>query len=224
MDNVIISIKDLTKTYKLGHNIVQALSGASIDVQKGEFLAVVGPSGSGKSTLLQLIAGLEKPSSGVVLIDGVNLKTLSDRKLSRFRGQTIGFIFQFFYLQPFLRLSRNIEVPGMFARLKRKERQQRIQQLAEVVGLTDRLSHFPSELSGGQIQRAAIIRALINQPKILLADEPTGNLDSINSAAIIELFEQIRRQFGTTIIIATHDAAIAARADRIIYIKDGAII
>jgi ABC-type lipoprotein export system ATPase subunit len=149
---------------------------------------------------------------------------LSDSKLSRFRGQFIGFVFQFFYLQPFLKLGRNIEVPGMFAHMNRAERKQKVLQLAQSVGIADRLDHYPKELSGGQIQRAAIVRALLNNPKIILADEPTGNLDSQNGAAIIDLFDDIRRKFGTTIIVATHDMGVAQRADRVINLKDGALL
>ncbi len=220
----IVVIDKVVRSYKVKKQTIPAINGISLSINEGEFVVLNGSSGSGKSTLLQLIGGLDKPDSGNITIDGVDIKKLSDHKLSLFRGKTIGFVFQFFYLQPFLRLGRNIEVPGMFTRLKRKERKLRVKQLAEIVGLSDRLNHFPAELSGGQIQRAAIVRALLNQPKILLADEPTGNLDSTNSAAIIDLFEQIRQQFGTTIIVATHDPNIAARADRIITLKDGAII
>lgn len=220
----IITASAVVKSYKVKKQHIPAVSGVSLEVYKGEFVALTGASGSGKSTLLQLLGGLDKPTSGSITIDGTNISKLSDRKLSTFRGKTIGFIFQFFYLQPFLRLARNIEVPGMFAGLRRKERQARVRRLTEVVGLGDRLNHFPAELSGGQIQRAAIIRALLNQPKILLADEPTGNLDSANSKAIIDLFFEVRRQFGTTIVVATHDSEIAARADRTITMKDGAIV
>lgn len=156
-------------------------------------------------------------------MDGRELGKLSDRKLSVFRGQTIGFVFQFFYLQPFLRLQTNLEVPAMFARVKRSERQASTARLAEAVGLADRLKHLPKELSGGQMQRAAIARALMNKPKLILADEPTGNLDSQNGEAIISLFEQVRRDYGATVIVVTHDPKIAARADREIHLKDGVI-
>jgi len=221
---VLISLQDLTKRYKVGRQHVQALNGVSLDVHEGEFLALTGPSGSGKSTLLQLMGGLDRPSGGEVMVDGTNLNKMSDRKLSEFRGQTIGFVFQFFYLQPFLNVGRNLEVAGMFAHTKRHDRQARIATLTEAVGLSDRLQHLPKELSGGQMQRAAIARALLNNPKVILADEPTGNLDSKNSAAIIELFEKIRKEFGTTIVIVTHDYAIAQRADREISLKDGVIV
>jgi len=220
----IITINNITKIYKVKKQSILALNNLSLNIFPGEIIAVNGASGSGKSTLLQLIGGLDKPNSGTIIIDAVDINRLSDRNLSIFRGKMIGFIFQFFYLQPFIRLNRNIEIPGMFAGLNHKSRKERVIQLAEIVGLSDRLEHFPSELSGGQIQRAAIIRALLNQPKILLADEPTGNLDSVNSKAIIDLFEQIRCKFGTTIIIATHDLEISSHADRIITLKDGLAI
>ncbi len=221
---VLLEAKNLSKTYKLGKQKLDVLKGVSLTVREGEFVAITGASGSGKSTLLQLMGGLDKPTSGEVWFGDKNLAKLSDSKLSDFRLQTVGFVFQFFYLQPFLKLERNLEVPGMFARMQRSSRQQRVASLAEQVGLEDRLKHLPKELSGGQMQRAAIARALVNQPKILLADEPTGNLDSVNGAAIIALFEKIRSEFGTAIVIVTHDPLIAQRADRQIRLKDGMLV
>ncbi len=220
----VVDVKDLAKSYKLGRQKITALNDVSTQVRAGEFVAITGASGSGKSTLLQMIGGLDRPSSGSVVIDGKDIAKMRDGELSRFRGQTIGFVFQFFYLQPFLRVETNLEVPAMFARIGRRERQTQAKNLAQAVAIDDRLRHFPRELSGGQMQRAAIARALMNQPKILLADEPTGNLDSKNGAAIIELFEDIRERFGTTIIVVTHDPAVARRADREIRLKDGVIL
>ena len=223
-EEVVIRIDNLVKTYKLGKNEVNALKGVSLDIHKGEFLALTGASGSGKSTLLQMIGGLDKPTSGLIAIDNTELQRMSDRDLSRFRNQTIGFVFQFFYLQPFLKLDKNLEVAGMPMGTPKSARIARVKELAAEVGLADRLKHYPKELSGGQMQRAAIARALLNNPKVILADEPTGNLDSENGKAIIELFEKIRDQFGTTIVIVTHDKAIAARADREIRLQDGVIV
>lgn len=221
---VLIRTENLVKQYKVGKQKVSALQDVSLEIHEGEFVAFTGPSGSGKSTLLQLIGGLDKPSQGSVIVDGHDLTKLSDRKLSTFRNKTIGFVFQFFYLQPFLNLKTNLTVPAIFARTKRKERQGAAEQLADAVGLTDRLYHLPKELSGGQMQRAAIARALLNKPKLILADEPTGNLDSLNGKAIVELFDKVRREFGTTIIVVTHDPKVAAHADREIMLKDGKIL
>lgn len=221
---VLVQIENVFKKYKVGRQHISALGGVSLDIHEGEFVAFTGPSGSGKSTLLQLIGGLDKPSEGRITVDGHDLTKLSDRKLSVFRNKTIGFVFQFFYLQPFLRLETNLEVPGMFARTKHAERRERASDLSQSVGLADRLRHLPKELSGGQMQRAAIARAMLNKPKLMLADEPTGNLDSVNGAAIIDLFEQMRKDFGTTIIIVTHDPKVAAHADREIKLEDGRII
>lgn len=220
---VLISAEGLTKKYKVGRQQVQALQGVSIEIREGEFVAFTGPSGSGKSTLLQLIGGLDKPTEGTVRVDGHDVARLSDRKLSEFRNKTIGFVFQFFYLQPFLDLKTNLIVPGIFAKSKPAERTARASELATAVGLGDRLAHLPKELSGGQMQRAAIARALLNRPKLILADEPTGNLDSANGEAIIELFDKVRREFGTTIIVVTHDPKVAAHADREIVLRDGKV-
>lgn len=220
---LLMSIKNITKTYKIGRQKLDVLKGVSVDIRQGEFIAITGASGSGKSTLLQLIGALDKPTSGEIWFKDRELAKLSDGKLSEFRCQTIGFVFQFFYLQLFLCLGSNVAVPGMFARLKRGEQHKRAAELADKVGLSDRLRHFPKELSGGQMQRAAIARALFNKPQILLADEPTGNLDSVNSAAIIELFETIRDELGMTVVIVTHDQNIARRADREIHMKDGVL-
>lgn len=221
---IIVSVRDLHKSYKIGKQQIPALAGATLDIHKGELVALTGASGSGKSTLLQLIGGLDKQTSGEIMVDGTDISRLSDSKLSRFRNQTIGFVFQFFYLQPFLNVQTNVEIPGMFAGGKRDMRHAAALEFIEKVGLADRATHKPKELSGGQMQRAAIARALLNRPKILLADEPTGNLDSENSRAIIDLFKSIRDELGTTIVIVTHDSEIAAQADREVILRDGVII
>lgn len=220
---VLLSARNLEKTYKLGKQRLKVLNGVNLDIHEGEIIAIIGASGSGKSTLLQLLGGLDKPTSGEVVFGDKSIAKLSDGKLSAFRRQTIGFVFQFFYLQPFLKLRQNLEVPGMFARTKRRERGAHVTELAQKVGLGDRLDHYPKELSGGQMQRAAIARALLNNPRIILADEPTGNLDSQNGAQIIDLFDSIRDEFGTTVVIVTHDQTVANRADRIISMADGKI-
>ena len=221
---VMIRTKSLTKRYRVGGHDLLATNNVSLSINRGEFVAIVGESGSGKSTLLQLLGGLDKPTSGSVTIGGVDITNLSDGKLSKFRSQTIGFVFQSFYLQPFLTLRRNIEVAAMPSRMKRDTRRARTDRLAEQVGLADRLDYYPRQLSGGQIQRAAIARALFNKPPILLADEPTGNLDSQNSRGIIALFRQICDGWGTTVVVVTHSREVAMVADQVVTVKDGAIV
>jgi ABC-type lipoprotein export system ATPase subunit len=221
---VVVSLTDVNRRYKLGREIVGAVTAANLEIRQGEFVAITGPSGSGKSTLLNLIGGLDKPDSGTAIIGGRDLAKLSDRQLSRFRNTTVGFVFQFFYLQPFLDVRANLTVPGMFSRLPKADRAVRIAELADAVGLTDRLNHLPKELSGGQMQRAAIARALLNRPKLILADEPTGNVDRANARSIIELFAKVRDTYDTTVIIVTHDPEVAAQADRTITLRDGRII
>lgn len=219
----VLIVNNLTKKYKFGKKSIVALENISFSVKQSEFVAITGTSGSGKSTLLHLIAGLDKPTSGDVVIDNQEISKLNDKSLSNFRNINIGFVFQFFYLQPFLTLQQNVEVPAMFARKKRKIRSNRSSKIIEVVDLSDRINHLPRELSGGQMQRTAIARALQNNPKILFADEPTGNLDRKNSFAIFELLNKIRLEQGTTIIVVTHDKELAELADRIISISDGQI-
>ena len=222
--DVVVNVQGVNKVYKVGRDKVEALKNVSLQVMQGEFLALTGTSGSGKSTLLQLIGGLDKATSGILTVNGDDISKLKDRKLAEFRGRTIGFVFQFFYLQPFLNLGRNLEVPGIFARTKPRLRQAKATELAEKVDLSDRIKHLPNELSGGQMQRAAIARALLNNPKIILADEPTGNLDRKNAFAIMDLLSSVRDTFGTTVIVVTHDAELAARADREVKLQDGEIV
>lgn len=220
----VISVQNVSKHYKLGKQTVDALRDVTLSVRKGEFVAITGASGSGKSTLLQIIGCLDKPTSGKVIVELKETTSLGDNALSELRQNAIGFIFQSFYLQPFLRLSDNLAVPAMFTNEKKKNIDSKVEQLLRQVGLSERARHFPKELSGGQIQRAAIARALVNDPRIILADEPTGNLDSVNSKSIIDLFRAIRDRLGTTIVVVTHNAEIAEQADRVIELKDGVIV
>ncbi len=220
----IILVQNVSKKYKLGKQTVNALQDVTFSIGKGEFVAITGASGSGKSTLLQLVGCLDKPTGGSIVIEGRTTTKLSENKLSELRQNAIGFIFQSFYLQPFLRLNDNLAVPAMFTNEKKNDIDNKVEQLLLQVGLSERAKHFPRELSGGQIQRAAIARALVNNPRIILADEPTGNLDSPNSKSIIDLFRAIRDKIGTTIVVVTHDAEIARQADRIIELKDGVIV
>lgn len=222
-DEIIISVDSVTRTYKIGKQKIDALRSVSMTIHRGELVALTGASGSGKSTLLQLIGGLDQPTHGTIAVNGININQLSDAKRSEFRNKTIGFVFQFFYLQPFLKIAKNVEVPGMFAHSPREDRIRRVHELLHIVGLDEQASYSPKQLSGGQIQRTAIARSLLNDPKILLADEPTGNLDSTNSKLIIDLFKRIRDELGTTIIIVTHNPEIAEQADREIHLQDGVI-
>lgn len=221
---VIVELQDVSRQYRLGRERVGAVVEVALKIRQGEIVAITGPSGSGKSTLLNLMGALDKPDSGHIAIGGQDVAGLSDRQLSKLRNQTIGFVFQFFYLQPFLDIRTNLAVPGMFAGLSQAERGRRIPELAAAVGLSDRLDHLPKELSGGQMQRAAIARALLNRPKLILADEPTGNIDRANARTIIELFKSIRERYGTTIVLVTHDMEVAHQADRIIKLRDGRIL
>lgn len=223
-DEEIISLQSVSKRYKLGKQTVDALRDVTLTIGKGEFVAITGASGSGKSTLLQIIGCLDKPTSGKVIVELKETTSLGDNALSELRQSAIGFIFQSFYLQPFLRLSDNLAVPAMFTNEKKKDIDGKVEQLLRQVGLSERARHFPKELSGGQVQRAAIARALVNNPRIILADEPTGNLDSVNSKSIIDLFRTIRDKLGTTIVVVTHNAEIAEQADRVIELKDGVIV
>lgn len=220
----LIETQGLSRSYRVGSTDISALHDVSLHIQRGEIVALTGSSGSGKSTLLQLIGGLDKANEGSIRIAGKNITNLRGLQLARYRRLTVGFVFQSFYLQPFLSVRRNIEVSLMFAGIPRDKRAAVIDEVLKAVGLEDRADHLPKELSGGQMQRVAIARAIVNRPQILLADEPTGNLDSANSERIMQLFTDIRNRYGTTIIIVTHDPLLAAQADRSITLKDGGIV
>lgn len=207
----------------MGKVLVPALRGVTFDVEEGEFLAILGPSGSGKSTLLHTIGGLDRPTEGEVFIDGINLYKLSDNKLAEIRLHKVGFVFQFFNLLPRLTALKNVELPSALAEDSEKESMEKVNEMMKLVGLEERINHRPSELSGGEQQRVAIARALINSPKIVLADEPTGNLDTKTGWEIIQLMRKLNKEKRQTFLIITHDPSIAEAADRIIYLKDGLI-
>lgn len=219
-----ITLTNVSKQYKIKHREVTALSDVSFSIEESAFVALTGPSGSGKSTILQLISGIEPPTSGQIIIDGADLTHLSNQQLTNYRRQKVGIIFQQFYLEPTLTLRQNIELPAMFFKLSAKYREQRTGELAALMGLANHLDHLPSELSGGQIQRAAVARALYNNPSILIADEPTSNLDHDNIYTVINLFKQIQQTYGTTIIVAAHDQTIADAATQVVRLEDGKII
>jgi len=217
-----ISLREVSKTVVSGAEPLTILHPLSLDIARGQFIAVVGPSGSGKSTLLGLIAGLDAPTSGDVLIDGVNITRLGEDGLAKLRGEKIGFVFQFFHLIPSLTAFENVAVPMEIAGAR--DARPRAQRLLDEVGLTGRAHHYPSQLSGGEQQRVALARALANNPPILLADEPTGNLDTANGRHIMELVRDIHRSRGTTIVLVTHDAELAAMADARLILRDGRVV
>jgi putative ABC transport system ATP-binding protein len=213
----------LERSYLSGHATVAALAGVTLGIRRGEFVAVMGPSGSGKSTLLNVVAGLERPTGGTVRVDGEDLATLDEEALARHRSKRVGMVFQAFNLLPRFRVVENVALPLAFAGVPVVERIRRARAMLERLGMSSRAEHRSNELSGGELQRAAVARALIGEPAILLADEPTGNLDSVNGAALIALFEELHAQ-GQTVLLVTHDAQIAAHAERTIRMRDGRVV
>lgn len=221
----VVELKGVKKEYMLGSTKVEALRGVDLEIERGEFLAVAGPSGSGKSTMLNMFGCIDVPTSGTVRIDGVDVAGLDDKELTRYRREKVGFIFQSFNLVPVLNVYENIEFPLLLKKsLSKKERERIVMRFVEEVGLSDRLRNKPSELSGGQRQRVAIARALVTNPLIILADEPTANLDSATGTKIIELMRQINEAEKTTFIFSTHDAHIMREARRLVKILDGRVV
>jgi len=220
-NNVILETRELAKIYGDGAE-VRALDGVSMHVARGEFISVMGPSGSGKSTLLNMLGALDRPTSGQVLVNGQDLTVVRD--LDTFRSRTVGFVFQLHNLVPTLNARENVEVPMMGQPVSRGERRRRSRELLELVGMGGRMDHLPNQLSGGERQRVAIARALANRPAIILADEPTGNLDSQSGADVITLMHRLNEELGTTIIVVTHDQTVAHQANRILMMRDGRIV
>jgi putative ABC transport system ATP-binding protein len=218
-----IELNNITKTYKMGNELVHALDGVSLKIEDGEFIAIIGPSGSGKSTMMHVVGCLDKPTSGAYLLNGRDVSRLSDDQLAAVRNQNVGFVFQQFNLLNRANALRNVELPLRYGGVNGRERHRRAVDALESVGLADRMRHRPTEMSGGQQQRVAIARALVNSPTLLLADEPTGALDSHTGEEILQLFAQLQRDRGITVILVTHDMNIARRARRIVSLKDGRI-
>ena len=220
----LIEIQDLTKTYKMGELEVRALRGVSLQVQKGEILSIMGPSGSGKSTLMNSLGCLDQATSGKYYLDGVDVSALSDNALAEIRNQKIGFVFQTFNLLARTSALQNVELPLIYRAMSNKERRRRVEEALDQVGLADRIHHRPNELSGGEQQRVAIARALVTEASIILADEPTGNLDSVSGAEIMTIFQRLNDDLGITVIFVTHDPNIAAHTKRIVRLRDGRVV
>lgn len=217
----LLEMQDVVKVYRRGSEEVRALDQVNLRVQAGEAVGLVGPSGSGKSTLLHLAGGLDVSDAGTVVFDGRDIGDLSVADRARLRRRDIGFVFQFFHLLPALSVAENVELPLLLDGQRR--RQQRVAKLLDRVGLADRANHLPGELSGGQMQRAALARALVNGPRLVLADEPTGNLDSASGVVVLDLLSELVTDWGTALVLATHDASVSARASRLVHVRDGRV-
>jgi putative ABC transport system ATP-binding protein len=219
-----LAVRDATKSYRQGEAEVKALAGVTLDVAAGEFVAIVGPSGSGKSTLLHLMGGLDVPTSGDVLIDGASIARMSDDEVTVFRRRAIGFVFQFFNLLPTLSAEENVALPLLLDGKRPRDVRDRVGAALDAVGLGHRRNHRPDEMSGGEMQRAAIARALVIDPKVILADEPTGNLDSATGEQILELIRKANHDRGATVVMVTHDAKAATRGSRLVTMRDGVVV
>jgi len=224
MSESMVQVRNVTKVYERGKQKVEVLHGLTLDIPKGDFVALMGPSGSGKSTLLNLIAGIDKPSSGEIRVGGVDIAKLSDADLALWRATNVGFIFQFYNLMPVLTAFGNVELPLQLTSLSRGERRERVETALALVGLSDRATHLPNELSGGQQQRVAIARALITDPALIVADEPTGDLDRTTAEEILGLLERLNDEIDKTIIMVTHDPKAAEKAHRLIHLEKGVLV
>jgi putative ABC transport system ATP-binding protein len=220
----LISIEHLSKGYVRGGQAIPVLLDIHLEVMAGEFVALMGPSGSGKSTLLNLIAGIDKPGAGTIRIGGIDIAGLSERELADWRAVNVGFIFQFYNLLPVLSAFDNVELPLLLTDLSSRQRRERVAQMLQLVGLADRADHYPSELSGGQQQRVAIARALVSDPALIVADEPTGDLDRHTGEEVLTLLDQLVHQLGKTIVMVTHDPKAAARAGRMVHLEKGVLV
>ena len=220
----LIRLRGLVKSYHRGEQDIAVLQGIDLDVAAGEFVALMGPSGSGKSTLLNLIAGIDQPSAGTIEIGGVDIATLGEGELADWRAAHVGFIFQFYNLIPVLSAFENVELPLLLTGLTARQRRERVAQVLDLVALSDRADHLPSELSGGQQQRVAIARALVGDPTLIVADEPTGDLDRVTGEEVLSLLEQLVAELGKTIVMVTHDPKAAARAQRLVHLEKGVLV
>lgn len=220
----LVRIEHLVKSYQRGGQHVPVLTDITLDIQAGDFTALMGPSGSGKSTLLNLIAGIDKPDSGLLRVDGLDIASMSETDLAHWRAANVGFIFQFYNLMPVLSAFENVELPLLLTSLSRRERRERVELTLSMVGLSDRMDHTPNELSGGQQQRVAIARAIVTDPTLIVADEPTGDLDRQSASEVLALMQQLNRELGKTIIMVTHDAHAAQQARTLIHLEKGELI
>lgn len=220
----IVQIRNLTKVYQQGEIRVVALHNISLDIYPGEFLALMGPSGSGKSTLLHIIAGIDRPTSGMCRVQGIDLTQLNESELADWRNQNVGFVFQTFNLIPVLTAFENVELPLLLTRLSRRQRREQVQRALELVGLADRAHHLPRQLSGGQEQRTAIARALVTDPSLIVADEPTGNLDAASATEVLTILQSLSRAAGKTVILVTHDPKAAAFGSRSVHLEKGELL
>ena len=224
LNDVMIRCKNLSKHYKKGIQTVTPLSGLNLEVNRGEFLALMGPSGSGKTTLLNLVAGIDQPSEGLLEVCGEEISTLSRSRLARWRAKHVGYIFQLYHLVPVLTAFENVELPLLLSNMPRRDRRERVAQTLALVGLDDRMHHFPCELSGGQEQRVAIARALVASPGLLVADEPTGDLDREAADSVLNLLHRLVTEFNKTIVMVTHDPRAAQKADRLLHLEKGRLL